>query len=83
MRRFVYNNTLKPSETRMPVFIPPTGGEVSGKWRRKVVLVRVKELQMYSSGYAMQGEYALELDRGLCYASEGSEGIWYRGQFGH
>lgn len=26
----------------MPVFIPPTGGVFNGKWRRGVVLVRVK-----------------------------------------
>lgn len=26
----------------MPVFIPPTGGGFDGKWRRGVVLVRVK-----------------------------------------
>lgn len=53
MRRFVYNNTLKPSERRMSAFIPPTGGAFNGKWRRAVVLVRVKVLQMYSSGYLL------------------------------
>lgn len=33
MGRFVYNNTLKPCEMGMPVFIPPTGGVFIGKWR--------------------------------------------------
>lgn len=42
MRRFVYNNTLKPYEMGMPVFIPPTAGVFNGKWRRGGVLVRVK-----------------------------------------
>ncbi len=37
---------------------------------------------MYSSVFLLNEECVLELDRGMYCISEGTEGIWYRGQVG-